>query len=217
MVAARKHLMDSPKIIEIAEWEDDQLLEKIQEGDHNAFTVLVKKHSSKFYALAFRILNNKDNAEDVVQDLFLKLWQNPFLWDRDRAKKTKVKFTTWFYRVVVNRALDVKKKRTADQLDSQYLDNAISNEDEKVEDRIDKKSRDQKIDKMLNELPDRQRLAINLCFYQGLSNKEAADIMNINVKALESLLMRGKTKLKNLAQDKFKAEIEGGNLISGVS
>ena len=86
--------------------DDNELLDKIQQGDHAAFSLLVERHHQKFYHLAYRYLGHQDEAEDMVQIAFLKLWEDPFRWNKNKGTK----FTTWFYRVVINLCLDHKKK-----------------------------------------------------------------------------------------------------------
>lgn len=173
---------------ELMDMEDDELLKEIKLGNQKAFAILVKRHSSRFYAVAFRMLGKQTDAEDVVQELFLKLWSKPDIWQEGRGAK----FSTWFYRIITNRCIDFQRKKKPDQL----LENFDIADKSNVEEDLDKITRHKMLEKMLLELPERQRIAINLCFYQGISNKEAAEIMEINLKALESLLMRAKKTLK---------------------
>lgn len=172
-----------------SERSDGDLLLHIQEGSHHAFAVLVRRHSRRFYSLAYRYLNSRELAEDMVQEAFLKLWERPGMWDSSRNNA----FTTWFYRIIVNLCLDniKKKKPLALSEDFQVVD---------VEKAQDQKMIEQQQNKVLEQeilnLPERQRTALNLCFYEELSNKEAAEIMGVNLKALQSLLMRAKENLR---------------------
>jgi RNA polymerase sigma-70 factor, ECF subfamily len=172
-----------------AEKNDQELLALIQDGSHSAFGVLVRRHTDRFYRLAYRYVQNKEAAEDVVQDAFLKLWEDPRKWQPDR----NARFTTWFYRIVVNLCLDWQKKKRPEPLEDDVplvdekatLDAAaIQNEQQKL------------LEKEIAALPDRQRTALNLCFAEGLSNQEAAEVMGLNLKALQSLIMRAKATLK---------------------
>lgn len=169
--------------------QDHELLALVQEGSHPAFAELVKRHTERFYRLAFRYLQNREAAEDVVQDAFLKLWEEPARWQADK----NTKFTTWFYRVVVNQCLDWQKRKRPVELtaDMPLID------DRATADQALLRSEEQKIlEKEIAALPERQRMAINLCFDEGLSNQEAAEVMGVNLKALQSLIMRAKTTLK---------------------
>ena len=174
---------------------DEELMVLIQTHNHEAFSVLVVRHSDRFYALAYRTLFNKTDAEDMVQEAFLKLWHKPTLWQHKRGSI----FTTWFYRLVVNACYDLNKKKLSQEssLTDQDYDVAVAEGD-------DSEHKEFVIEEALKELPERQRTALNLCFYEGLSNKEAAKVMDINLKALQSLVMRAKTTLKtrfNIAEE----------------
>lgn len=170
------------------EKDDHELLAHVKEGNGQAFAVLVERHTGRFYRLAYRYLQNKAAAEDVVQDAFLKLWENPASWQPERNSK----FTTWFYRVVVNLCLDLRKKKGA------VLDNTMEliDDRESVDESIMRAQEQHMLEKEIAALPERQRAALSLCFDEGLSNQEAAEIMGLNLKALQSLIMRAKTTLK---------------------
>ena len=99
------------------EKDDHELLALVQDGSGQAFAVLVERHTERFYRLAFRYLQNKAAAEDVVQDAFLKLWENPANWQPEHNSK----FTTWFYRVVVNLCFDHRKRKGPVVLDEDLL------------------------------------------------------------------------------------------------
>jgi RNA polymerase sigma-70 factor (ECF subfamily) len=171
------------------EKDDNELLSLIQNGNSQAFSTLVERHSQRFYRLAYRYLQSREAAEDVVQDAFIKLWQSPALWQPEKNSK----FTTWFYRIVVNLCLDLRKRKTPGPLDDgmQLID-----EREPMEEKMIRAQEQKMLEKEIAALPERQRMALNLCFDEGLSNQEAAEIMGINLKALQSLIMRAKTTLK---------------------
>ena len=78
--------------------DDESLLARVGEGDGPAFAMLVRRHSDRYYRLAYRYTARREEAEDIVQAAFIKLWETPDIWDPRRGAK----FTTWFYRVVVN-------------------------------------------------------------------------------------------------------------------
>ena len=172
-----------------ADKEDHELLALVQDGSGQAFAVLVERHAQRFYRLAFRYLQNREAAEDVVQDSFLKLWENPSLWQPDRNSK----FTTWFYRIVVNLCLDQLKRKKPEALDD---DSLVTDDHEPVDKMIMREQEQKMVEKEIAVIPERQRTALNLCFDEGLTNQEAADVMGVNLKALQSLIMRAKTTLK---------------------
>jgi RNA polymerase sigma-70 factor, ECF subfamily len=169
--------------------DDHELLALVQGGSHPAFAELVKRHAERFYRLAFRYLQNREAAEDVVQDTFLKLWEDPSKWQADR----NAKFTTWFYRVVVNLCLDWQKRKRPVELNEAMplIDNR-----ETADQAMLRGEEQRLLEKEIAALPERQRTALNLCFDEGLSNQEAAEVMGVNLKALQSLIMRAKTTLR---------------------
>ncbi|MGH1376166.1 MAG: RNA polymerase sigma factor [Alphaproteobacteria bacterium] len=168
---------------------DEDLMMRVQNGDHEAFSAIVSRHTKLFYTAAYRMCSHQDMAEDIVQDAFLKLWQRPEIWDGTRGAK----FTTWFYRVVTNQAIDqmrkIKPMAGSEVLD--YLGSA-----EQQQEQLEQQQQDVVLERAIQTLSERQKVALNLCFYEGLSNKDAADILGVGVKALESLLMRAKAAIR---------------------
>ncbi len=169
--------------------EDNELLALVQDGSHPAFAALVERHTERFYRLAYRYLQNREAAEDVVQDAFLKLWEDPGIWRADK----NAKFTTWFYRIVVNLCLDWQKRKRPVALNE---DMPLIDERESADEVMIHWQEQRALEQEIAALPERQRIALNLCFDEGLSNQEAADAMGVNLKALQSLIMRAKATLK---------------------
>lgn len=174
--------------------DDNELLALVQDGSHTAFAELVQRHTERYYRLAYRYLQNKETAEDVVQDAFLKLWEDPGKWQPDK----NAKFTTWFYRIVVNLCLDWQKRKRPLELNE---DMPLIDERETAEQAMLRREEQRILEREIAALPERQRTALNLCFDAGASNQDAADVMRINLKALQSLLMRAKTTLKERMKD----------------
>lgn len=176
--------------------DDESLIRLIKEGNHEAFSELVKRHSNKFYRIAYRIIFSKEDAEDIVQEAFLKLWQKRISWDPNK----EVKFTTWFYKIIVNLCIDHNRKKKPEPLfeETQLIDNQ-----HRQDVLLHEKEKQIMLDRFIKELPERQQLALNLCFYEAVSNQEAADIMGVNIKALQSLIMRAKTTLKEKVKNYF--------------
>ena len=173
---------------------DHELLTLSQKGTHQAFAALVERHTDRFYRLAYRYLQHKESAEDVVQEAFLKLWENPSLWQPERNSK----FTTWFYRVVVNLCLDLRKRKRPESLADET---SVIDERQPADQTMMRAQEQAALEKAIRALPERQRTALNLCFDEGLSNQEAADVMGLKLKALQSLIMRAKTTLKERLKD----------------
>ena len=166
---------------------DEALMTLVQKGDHSAFSVLVHRHTQKFFNLAYRTLGNESDAEDVVQTCFTKLWQRPAIWKSGKGAK----FTTWFYRIVYNAAIDIRRR----QRQSGELHENIPDKETDADDVLIQKEKTGLLEKAIQSLPERQQAALNLFYYEQLPQKEAAEIMGVNIKAFESLLTRAKKAL----------------------
>ncbi len=190
--------------IETKEFTDEELMGRIRNGDRDAFSMLVMRHTRKYYSLAYRMLSSREEAEDIVQESFITLWTNPAGWDGGR----KTKFTTWFYRVVANACIDRKRKNTPLRMEDGF---DPPDEGRGAEEALEMKRNRENIDACVRELPESQQTALALCFYEGVSNREAAEIMGVSVKALESLLMRAKASLRGkLGGDKGREDKGNG-------
>ena len=174
---------------------DEKLAVRVAGGDHAAYATLVARHADRFLAVAQRVLGNRAEAEDALQDAFVKLWTRAERFDPHTAR-----FTTWFYRIVVNRCLDMHRRRKPEPLPEGF-DRA--DEAPGAEAAIAASDRSRRVQAALAGLPERQRVAVTLCYFEGLSNKEAADVLEVGVKGLESLLSRARAGLrKDLQEEK---------------
>ena len=168
---------------------DAELLRAVAGGDRAAFDRLSRRHLDRAYGVALRMTGSRADAQDVVQDVFLRLWQRPDAWRPGQAQ-----FSTWLYRVVVNRCLDLKRRPKGTDLDSVEEPQAP---DANAEDSLLDAERSRALDDAVNHLPERQRAAIVLTYTAGLRNAEAASAMDISVKAFEALLVRAKRELRD--------------------
>ncbi len=169
---------------------DEELVKAVAFGDKRAYAQIVNTYARQFRMIAFRVVGDMSIAEDIVQESFIKLWTNAHSFDAERAK-----FSTWFYRIVVNKCLDEKRKKRPYSLPDDYdsMDTG-----ERVDRALEKQQRNQTLQTALRELSDRQRLAVTLSYLDQLSNLEAADIMELNIKAYESLLVRSRAALRKV-------------------
>ncbi|MGH7884901.1 MAG: RNA polymerase sigma factor [Thermodesulfobacteriota bacterium] len=178
---------------------DEELLELINKKDHPAFSELVRRYSKKFYAVSYRILGNRDDSEDMVQDAFLKLWNESDLWE----SKFETKFTTWFYRVFINQCLDYKRKKGYRNHD-EYEESSMGEHSTGII--MEQKSSNELINKYIMELPEKQQIALNLCYYENLTREEAGEIMELTTKGVQSLVSRAKENLKSKLRKYYKQE-----------
>lgn len=169
---------------------DEQLVIQISGGDRDAFQMLARRHGARYRALAFRFVGDMVLAEDIVQEAFIKLWTHA-----EKFNSAKAKFTTWFHRIVVNRCLDEQRKKKPVALPEGY-----DQEDKRpsAEEELGKAGANRKLVGALAALSDRQKTAVTLSYFDGLSNIEAAKVMDLNIKAYESLLVRSRAKMRQI-------------------
>lgn len=174
--------------------EDQQLMLLIANGNKNAFTVLATRYLNQIIQFACRYVGSRTEAEDVAQETLIRLWKHAVSWQPQGYS-----LRSWLYRITYNLCIDeIRKRKPVSEL--KYDSQAVAKEQPDSE--VYGQQKDVIVKTALNELPERQRTAINLCVYQALSNQEAADTMGVTVEALESLLARGRRKLRKDLRNK---------------
>ncbi len=167
---------------------DEALLVLYGNGDPSAAEVLTRRLAPRVLGYATRILGgDRAEAEDVTQEAMLRLWKIAPKWRSGEAQ-----ISTWVFRVVSNLCTDRLRKRRSVDIDAieEPADDTPAAVDTMIEaDRV------AALQKALNALPERQKIAVTLRHIEGQSNPEIAQIMDISVEAVESLTSRGKKAL----------------------
>lgn len=175
---------------------DQALMARVSQGDAQAFQHLVDSGIDRVLAVARRILGDEMEAEDVAQDVFLKLWRRAGQWEAGRAR-----VSTWLYRVTVNSCIDrlrARKEQTVDVLPE------ISGSATQLK-TLEEGDLREFMDHALQALPERQRVALVLFHYENLSMSTVAEMMDSSVEAVESLLARGRRTLKKSLDPHWRA------------
>jgi len=170
--------------------EDEDLINRLAANDEAAFRRLVERHIDRAFGIALRILGSRADAEDVVQDTMLKVWTHRGQWQHGRAK-----FSTWLYRVVTNRCIDLYRQPRTDNVD------AVPEPIDTQPDVVSTMHRDEvtrMLESAMQRLPEQQRVAVILSYHENMSNGEIAEVMDTTVAAVESLLKRGRQQLREL-------------------
>jgi RNA polymerase sigma-70 factor (ECF subfamily) len=173
---------------------DADLMAQVADGDQRAFAQLVERHLPRAYAIARRVLSNQADAEDAAQEAFSKVWTHAREWQPARAT-----FSTWFYRILVNASLDLARRHggrreltDSDSVLAELLDL------QPALDSVHAQAREaEAIQQAVQRLPDNQRMAVVLCYFEDHSNPQAAELMGLHIKALEGLLGRARNQLRN--------------------
>ena len=173
---------------------DEELMSAVAEGDLEAFDELVRRHQQSALNTAYRFLGDRQEAEDLAQEAFLRIL------DRARAYRPSASFRTYLYRVLANACLDYRRKKRPTPADS--LPHVADGADDPA-DALDRQQRGELVRRGIDSLPPRQRMALVLQHYEGLSYEEIAASMRCSRSAVESLLVRAKRTLRGLLQGLF--------------
>jgi len=171
---------------------DEELMQAVGRGDLLAFEQVVLRHQKEAWSVARRFLGDATEAEDVAQEAFLRI-----LEASPRYRPT-ASFRTYLYRVVTNLCLDRAEKKRPLYLES--LPDAAAS-DPSPADAFVAQERDQAVRAALETIPARQRAAIVLRHFEGLSTREVASVMEITPKAVERLLARARSALELRLKD----------------
>ena len=171
---------------------DEDLMDAIAGGDARAFAVLLERHTQKVRAIGWRMLGSAAAADDIAQDVFLRIWKNPRGFDRKKGR-----FSTWLHRVAANACIDQLRRKSPEPLDDKMAETLVSAAPDPEEEAI-RAGRARRVRAAIGKLPERQRLAITLAHDMGHTNIEIAQVMETSVEAVESLLGRARRKLKEL-------------------
>jgi len=178
---------------------------RVRLRDQAAYRELLRRHLGPVHAYLTRMTRSPDDAEDLAQETFLRVWQKASAY-----KPGKVQATTWIHRIAHNLSVDAFRRRRElagernairveereDTTGDEAGDPAADPYEQLAAQRIG-----ERLETALAALPGNQRSAIVLCQLQGFSNAEAADIIGINLRAIESLLARARRTLRTTLAD----------------
>jgi len=176
---------------------NSELVKKSQLGDRSAFEQLVLRHQELVFSLAYKLTGNREMANDVAQEAFIRAWK---AIEKFRGDST---FSTWIYRITVNTAWTLRKKAKKHNtlnIDDTYEPILI---DEKKDPEMVAINSDLSsvLSKALNNLPVEQRIIVELKNIEGRSHKEIADYLDISVTAAKVRLHRAHQKLRQILED----------------
>ncbi len=172
---------------------DAELMTAVAGGRMAALEELVHRHQESVMAVAYRFLGRWDLAEDVAQDVFVRIHRAAADY------RPEAKFTTWLYRIVVNLCLDVKRRESRRPVSMAEM--PADPPADATPDPIEARETASRVRQAVGDLPDRQRTAVVLHRYDGLSHREIAEVTGWSESAVESLLVRGYAGLRDALAD----------------
>lgn len=183
---------------------DQDLVQDIACGDHEAFGVLFDRLSPAIFKHCYALLLDQQKAEDAAQEVFIKLWNKAGSWKPDASVKT------WLMKVARNHCLDVLRKKKNDlkkheEFYKDHLITAAEKQEIKPDQALDHEQYEKIIKNALFSLPERQREAMTLVYYSEVPNAQAAQIMGLRTSAFDSLLARARRNLRSQLEDKQNA------------
>ena len=184
---------------------ETELIEQLKQGDETAFKVIVEQWQDMVYNTILGIVQNETEAEDLAQDVFIKVFEKISTFKGDS------KFSTWLYRIATTTALDHlrSKKRKKRFGFLQSLGGGGSDEKEQVPDfnhpgvSLDNKERAAVLFKAIEALPENQKSAYTLHKLEGLSYRDVSEVLNTTVSAVESLMSRANQNLRKQLEEYY--------------
>ena len=172
---------------------DEQLVIIVRDKDKEKFAEIIARYQNKIISYLYRLVGDRENSQDLAQEVFLKTYKNLNGFDIRR------KFSSWLYRIAHNEAVNFLRFSTNRKVVSidqnEYLKNTLGKSDG-IEEKLDKKSELVKLKQIVDQLPLKYREPIILKFYEDRSYEEISNILRIPINTVGTLVSRGKEKLK---------------------
>lgn len=179
---------------------DEDLLRAIAAGDEESLAFLYDRYKTILFSIIFRILNNRAEAEDVLQDMFFQVWQKAGNFDESRGRGF-----TWLVTLARSRAIDrvrslVSQQRIADNSSVEVTGKIVDVEDETVQ-----KHQRAAVQTIMKELPEEQRKVLHLAYFEGMSQTEIADRLDEPLGTVKTRMRTGMTRLRDKFSDRLRA------------
>lgn len=180
--------------------DENELIDKVIKGHQTAYIDFINQYKTMVYKICYSFTTNPQDAEELVQDVFVKAIQNI------HSFKGKSKFHTWLYKIAVNECINFTRKSKIklffglkDDHQHQYSDyehNEVNHKEESHENKLILEENKKQLYHCINQLPKKQKIAFTLHKIDELSQLEVAEIMQLSQSSVESLIHRAKTNLR---------------------
>ena len=172
---------------------DQEIIDSVKRGNDSDYSIIVDKYKNKAFSMLKRMLKNEYDAEEVLQDCFLKAYNSL------NSFKGEAKFSTWFYRIVYNTALtrlSSKKRKTESEMTS--VEDHFNLESEYGSDEIEQNDLNEFIHDLIGKLPERYGTVITMFYLNEMSIDEISEAMEISVSNAKVILHRSRNSLRDL-------------------
>jgi len=177
---------------------ETRLAKLARNGDRRAFAELVELYKDKIYHLGYRMLGNRQEAEDIVQETFMRLYSNLHRYDENQ------KFSTWIFRIATNLCIDrLRKRKLTYSLDAEVNDGEgndyyamMSSDEDTPEKQVIVSETQRQIRKVIDNMPDKYKSIIVLRYLQDLSLQEISDVLDMPITTIKTRLHRGREYLR---------------------
>jgi RNA polymerase sigma-70 factor (ECF subfamily) len=189
---------------------DEEIIKKLQSGDADSFAWLVEEYKNKILNTCYRFLYNREDAEDVSQEVFIEVFHSIGTF------RQEAELSTWIYRIVVTKSLNFvrkknRKKRVSEIRNFLGRDNGYGEakalEAHAPGHELEQEERLKIMQDMINSLPEKQSIAITLSKCEGFGNREIAKVMGITLPAVDALIHRAKANLRKQLTQYFEKEM----------
>jgi RNA polymerase sigma-70 factor (ECF subfamily) len=175
---------------------DFDVIESVKRGNSADFSILIDRYKNKAFSLLKRMLKNELDAEEVLQDCFLKAYNSL------QGFKQESKFSTWFYKIVYNTALtrlSFRKRKIENEMSS--LDDHFELEYKSDVNEIDNREMSALLKKLISRLPENHAAVVSMFYLDEMSCEEISEVINISVSNVKVMLYRSRNSLKNIIVD----------------
>lgn len=183
---------------------NDQLyIESVLKGDTNSFAILVERYKDMVFSLALKVMKNREEAEEVSQDTFIKAFRSL------KNFKGDSKFSTWLYKIAYHNCMD-RLKKVARKYNTDTIDEVVENKITSTEDvlkTIERKERAEIIKACLDELPEDERSILWFFYFEELSLKEITQVTSYSENNVKVKLHRARKKLLVVIQNRVEPEM----------
>ncbi|MFZ2390718.1 MAG: RNA polymerase sigma factor [Minisyncoccales bacterium] len=174
---------------------DEQIVSTILNGDKDLYREIIRRYEKKLSHYLLKFLSDRDDMEDILQVVFIKVYKNLYGFDVDK------KFSSWIYRIAHNEAVNYLKKKKIGRISLDDVEYKLIDEKADIRGEADKMFLKEDVEKVLNEMETKYKEPMVLFYFESMSYDEISDILRIPKNTVGTLIMRGKKSIKDKLEE----------------